>query len=274
MIYNTNFDIRKAKYYVVLKESYWKYKDDIFSLENSVYIDREYGIYTYSFEDMMVFLEKELIKYFCKNNLNKLCAYDRKNKLYEFYKEFRIFDLRKKVNIGDEYLDRKCYHDTFSDLKLHKTFRSYTYSESTECYLSRTYELIKKVAEWNNKPYDLKFLHPVIMVDEEYPHWGNKYRPRFHTRDECYKRGLRVHKSEVIAGTDPEYSCYLTARQKNRESSQNFGAPWKKNRFQIPGDWKHYHKCRKQWAKKIKNPSYEKLSKAVWNQELNEVEAV
>ena len=45
------------------------------------------------------------------------------------------------------------------------------------------------------------------------------------------------------------------------------------NRNNVPGDWKHYNKCRKQWAKNIDNPSYEKLSRAVWKQELEEIEA-
>lgn len=33
-------------------------------------------------------------------------------------------------------------------------------------------------------------------------------------------------------------------------------------------NWKYHTKCRKQWAKQINNPSYEKLSKAIWEQEI------
>lgn len=260
-MYNTTFDVRKAKYLVVLKESIYS--------ENR---DRKYGIYTYSFEDACVFLEKELIQYFSKNNLKEMHVLDRKEKLYWYYKQFRIFDLRKKVNIGEEYFNRKTYYDTFSDLKLHKLFYPHAYSEPTEYYLSKSFEIIERVAVWNNVPYNLKYSYPVFMINEEYPHWRTQYRPRFHNRDHCWNRDLRLHKSEMIAGTDPEYNCYLTARQRNRQKSQNWGKPWKKNRFQIPGDWKHYHKCRKQWAKSIENPSYEKLSKAVWRQELKGME--
>lgn len=41
----------------------------------------------------------------------------------------------------------------------------------------------------------------------------------------------------------------------------------------ITGTWKRDFKCRKQWMKHFENPSYEKLSKAVWKQELKEIEA-
>ena len=81
-MYNTTFEMKQAKFLVMSKESYHKNKSDIVSWKNRIYMDRTYGIYTYSFEDALIFLEKELIEYFKKNNLRNMRVSERKNKLY------------------------------------------------------------------------------------------------------------------------------------------------------------------------------------------------
>lgn len=150
-----------------------------------------------------------------------------------------------------------------------KLFSYNSFSEITLFYTLKLYELITRVAEWNGTPYKLSYLYPILKIDKEYNYCGKRqYRKRFHTR--CWKY-LRITKKEAIAGSDSENEQYLTIRQKHRDHCLNY-AGYRKNRNNVPGDWKHYHKCRKQWAKNIENPSYEKLSKAVWKQNLLEEE--
>ncbi len=271
-MYNTNFNMKRAKYVVFQKSNYYRYKNGVTTWNNQEYMESIYGICTYSFEDIFVFLENELITFFSQNNLRKKGIKDRKEELYQYYKNFKIYDLKEKKYFGEEYYNRNRYLSSFADLLTCKIFDiDYTYSMSTLIYMSKSYKLITKVAEWNEYSHRLNYSYPILKIDKEYSYWKRHYRPCFHNRDAPCNRYLRISKSEMIAGTDPEYSQYLSARQINRERTQNY-SKWKKNRFQIPGDWKHYHKCRKQWAKNIENPSYEKLSKAVWKYELEEKE--
>jgi len=235
--------MKKARYSVILTENYFKYKNGISTWNNCDYMKSIYGVYTYSFEDVLIFLERELVTYFSQNNLLGKKIEDRKNELYQFYKNFNIYDLKEEIYIGEEYYGRNHYVDHYSD------------------------ELITKVAEWNGTPYKLSYLYPVLKIDKEYSYWGRRqYRKRFHTR--CWNY-LLLSKREAIAGSDPEYRQYLTIRQQHRDHCLNH-AGYRKNRNNVPGDWKHYNKCRKQWAKNIENPSYKKLSKAVWKYDLKE----
>lgn len=219
---------KRQRYYVEKKSEYIKYLNE--SQTKWKYMYREHRVYTYSFEDVLTFLEKELITYFCENNFKDMRVSERRDKLYQFYNNFKIYDLSKQV------------------------------------YISKSYDVITRIAEWNGVPNNLSYSYPVLKVDKEYPHHKKQHRPSFHTRDKWW---YGISKTEKIAGTDPEYIQYLTMRQRHRDNCLNFTG-YRKNRNNVPGDWKHYHKCRKQWAKNIINPSYEKLSKAVWKHELND----
>lgn len=269
-MYNTDFDMKRARYVVVLKRNYYRYRNGINTWNNQEYMESMYGVYTYSFNDILIFLEKELVTYFSQNNLIGKEIKDRKNELYQYYKDFKIYDLENGIYIGEEYHNRKHYIDQFSDLRDFKLFNYNTVSESTLIYISKSYELITRVSGWNETPYKLSYLYPILKIDKEYSHYGKRqYRKRFHTK--CWNY-LSLTKRESIAGSDPEYVPYLTMRQQHRDHCLNH-AGYRKNRNNVPGDWKHYNKCRKQWAKDVDNPSYEKLSKAVWKQELEEMES-
>lgn len=269
-MYNTDFDMKRARYEVVLKRNYYRYRNGINTWNNQEYMESMYGVYAYSFDDILIFLEKELVTYFSQNNLIGKEVKDRKNELYQYYKDFKIYDLENGIYIGEEYHNRKHYIDRFSDLRDFKLFNYNHVSESTLIYISKSYELITRVAEWNGTPYKLSYLYPILKIDKEYSRYGKRqYRKRFHTRSRSY---LLETKREVISGADPETKQYLSMRQRNRNHCLNYSR-LRNNRNNVPGDWKHYNKCRKQWAKNIDNPSYEKLSRAVWKQELEEIEA-
>jgi len=270
-MYSTDFDMKKARYSVILTKNYYKCKNGINTWNNREYMERIYGVYTYSFEDVLIFLEKELVTYFSRNNLVSNEIKDRKEELYQYYKNFKIYDLKEKIYIGEEYYNRKHYFDNFPDLKYFRLFSCNSFLKSTLIYTSKSYELIIKVAEWNGTPYKLNYLYPILKIDKEYLCGGRRqYRKRFHTRSRKY---LIETKREAISGTDPENRQYLSMRQRNRNHSLNY-VGLRNNRNNVPGGWKHYNKCRKQWAKDIENPSYEKLSKAVWKRELLEEEDV
>lgn len=268
-MYNTDFDIKRARYVVILKSNYYKYKNGINTWNNQEYMESVYGVYAYSFEDILIFLEKELITYFSKNNLLGKGIKDRKEELYRYYKNFKIYDLKDEIYIGEEYYNynRNHFSNHFSDLRDYKLFNYNSFLNSTLMYTSKSYDLITKVAEWNGISYKPNYLYPVLKIDKEYSCQGKRqYRKRFHGRSRNY---LILNKKETIAGSDPENRQYLSMRQRNREHSLNY-VGLRNNRNNVPGDWKHYNKCRKQWAKNIDNPSYEKLSKAVWKYEVEE----
>lgn len=258
MMYNTNFNMKKAKFLVILKESFSKYKNDICIFKNHVYMDREYGIYTYTFEDALTFLKRELIIYFCKNNLKNKRVAERRVLLYRYFSQFSIYDLSKGLSLQYDNEYPNSYLDSLFEYGLF-------YSQSGQVHIYNLYDIISEIAEWNGlKSYDLQYLYPILKVNKEYEHWWKfQRRKKFHTR--CWNY-LLLTKREAIAGSDPEYSRYLTMRQRRRDHCLNH-AGYRKNRNNVPGDWKHYNKCRKQWAKNIKNPSYEKLSRAVWEYE-------
>lgn len=271
-MYNTDFDMKRARYLVVSKSNYYKCKNGINTWNNREYIESVYGVYAYSFDDILIFLEKELVTYFSQNNLIGKEIKDRKNELYQYYKDFKIYDLKDKLYIGEEYHNRKHYIDRFSDLRDFKLFSYDSFSEITLFYTSKSYELITKVAEWNGTPYKLSYLYPTLKIDKEYSYWGRRqYRPRFHLRSMHW---AFPRKRELALSHDPEVKEYLDARGMFKGNFlRHKGIRHNKHSY-VPGDWKHYHKCRKQWAKNINNPSYEKLSKAMWKQELEEKEKI
>lgn len=264
--------MKRARYVVTLKRKYSKYKNGINTWNNQEYMESVYGIYTYSFDDVFIFLEKELVTYFSQNNLLCKEIKERKEELYQYYKKFKIYDVKDEIYIGEEYYNYNKNHfsNHFVDLRDYRLFNYNSYLNSTLFYTSKSYELITRVAEWNGTPYKHGYLYPVLKIDKEYSRYGKRqYRKRFHTRSRNY---LLETKREVISESDPETKQYLSMRQRNRNHCLNYSG-LRNNRNNVPGDWKHYNKCRKQWAKNIDNPSYEKLSKAVWKQALKEIEA-
>ncbi|GFI24191.1 hypothetical protein IMSAGC011_02987 [Lachnospiraceae bacterium] len=270
MYNNTDFNMKRARYVVIMKSHYHKYKNGNITWKNQQYMESVHGIYTYSFEDVLIFLEKGLVTYFSQNNLFSKGIQDRKNELYQYYKEFKIYDLKEKKYILERnIIYRNHYFNHFSDLRDFKLFNYNSFSEITLFYTSKSYELITRVTEWNGTPYKLSYLYPILKIDKEYSCYGKRqYRKRFHTRS---RSSLLETKREMISGSDPETKIYLSMRQRNRNHCLNYSG-LRNNRNNVPGGWKHNYKCRKQWAKSIDNPSYEKLSKAVWKQNLLEKE--
>lgn len=271
-MYNTDFDMKRARYVVTLKRKYSKYKNGINTWNNQEYMESIYGIYTYSFDDVFIFLEKELVTYFSQNNLLCKEIKERKEELYQYYKKFKIYYVKDEIYIGEEYYNYNKNHfsNRFVDLRDYRLFNYNSYLNSTLFYTSKSHELITRVAEWNGTPYKLSYLYPTLKIDKEYSYWGRRqYRPRFHLRSMHY---ALPRKRELALSHDPEVREYLDARDMFKGNFWRHKGIRHNRHSYVPGDWKHYHKCRKQWAKNIDNPSYEKLSKAVWKQALKEIE--
>ena len=110
------------------------------------------------------------------------------------------------------------------------------------------YDMILKIISWNSyDKHKIRYFYPVLKFNNEKEHFQSTYRERYHLRNRSY---FSISKREKIAGSDPEYKCYLTARQRNRELSQIHGA-FRPNRNNIPNGRKKGTKCRKQWAKNM-----------------------
>jgi len=262
-MYNTDFDMKKARYSVIKKTEFIKYHNGLnVGWNRFIYMESKYGIYTYSLEDAATFIIKELIKFYSSYGLKNKDFYERRKLLLDEYEKYVVMDLRLEKSISGRvsFLEKG-------------VFDTYVLGSVSIWSFNATYPLINNIIAWNKNRIDLKYLYPVYVVDEEHYRYSwqkRQHRPRFHSKR--YKPCLGIPKREKVEGSDPEYSCVLSARQKNRERTCNWGKTYHKNRNNVPGDWKHYNKCRKQWAKNIENPSYEKLSKAVWKQDLLEEE--
>lgn len=262
-MYECGFDMKKAKYLVILKDSYFKYKNNIHTYDNRVYMDRKYGIYTYTLEDAKSFLFKEMLDYYRKYNLKINNMYWNIQKLKDVFDKYKIYELTSETEIKLN-LDIPC------DIYYIPNLRERLPLQEKPLVIN-AYDMILKIISWNGyNKHKIKYFYPVLKFDNEKEHFQSTYRERYHRRSHY---NFRISKREKIAGSDPEYKCYLTARQRDRESVQNYGA-FSCNHSNIPNGWKKGTKCRKQWAKNIENPSYEKLSSAIWKYELDSIEDV
>lgn len=78
-MYNTDFDMKRARYSVVKKTEFIKYRNGLnVGWNRFIYMEFEYGIYTYSLEDVATFIIKELIKFYSNYGLKYKDFYERK----------------------------------------------------------------------------------------------------------------------------------------------------------------------------------------------------
>lgn len=258
--------MRTAKYCLIKQMNWSEYTNQ----HNTLGIVTGYNIYVDSFQDACSYITQDILNYYLSHCKDIFPKYRREDKLREYAKYILLpGGYKKPKNLRAFKYIYAAYEDYY--LNINGDIEDVDFlPEDNLLLLNFISRIIVKII--NGEKVDYFYFFPIQKVEIDIKVWNRHYRPHFHNRDDPCNRLLKISKAEKVAGTDPEYSQYLSARQINREKTQNYGK-WKKNRFQIPGDWKHYHKCRKQWAKNIDNPSYEKLSKAVWKQELKEIES-
>lgn len=248
------------KYYVVRKEVG-------FERINRKIVRKEYlrGIYACTLEDVISFMTKKLIQYYIENREGYSSKNNCQKALQLELEQYKIVDLESKQDLLEVIVVDELEALLSTDQRDISYRANIFYRHYNSFLFLRLNEIIVQIVMWNGKPFDLRYSYPIKSV---YKQHKMKIRPRRKTFHTYVRLHQHISKRELAAGTDPEYSCYLTQRQKNRMKNYNYRASQNNNRGNIPGDWKHYHKCRKQWAKNKKNPSYEKLSKVIWLKEL------
>lgn len=257
-MYHTEFRIRKAKYSVVRKNFTVKYINRG-GARHPVWTNLYEGIYSYTVQDAITFVRKELIRFYIEENLKELSVRERKERLTDEMNCYIFKDL-----VSDKFVFP------------HKRLFDYGFFEQPDIELENSslsmelFFLLRELSAWNGTDGKSKHIYPYqfpiskinIVIRN---HEKRQYRSSFHTKSYGTKT-LTPSKAIRAASTEPEYGCLLTMRQKNGGCGET-NMHCKRNRANVDGSWKKHCKCRKQWAKRIDNPSYEKLSVAVWKRQ-------
>lgn len=260
-MYHTGFRIREAKYSVVRKKIKIKYVNiNSTGLRRIIWTNLYEGIYAYTIQDIITFVRKELIRFYEGKNLKDLSIHKRRKELTDELGSYIFKDL-----VSGEFITP---HKRLIDFSF---FEQLEMKPETSPLSMELFFLLKELSNWNGESNKRKDNHiyqfPISKINMRVERDRNRqYRSTFHTKSYGTKT-LTPSKSVMAASTDPEYSCYLTMRQKNG----GYGITTmqhRTNRANVDGSWKKHSKCKKQWAKRIDNPSYEKLSMAIWKRQL------
>lgn len=252
--------------YCIVKQMSWNkylYQHNILGIVTGC------NVYTYSLQDAYSYVAQELLEYYshyCKNTDDRW--YDHWQKLIDVNKYILLSgEYKQPKNLrAFEYIyvgERNCYSDENRDIDDVKFL-------SNENLLLSDFvrKAIKKVI--NGEKIDVFYSFPVQKVEIKVKAmWNKLYSVSHHSRSIHWALPRR---RELALSHDPEVREYLDARDMFKGNFWRHKGIRHNRHSYIPGDWKHNYKCRKQWAKNIENPSYEKLSKAVWKYELLEEE--
>jgi len=260
-MYHTELDKREIKYSVVRKEFKIKFTDNNSARgKNITWINLYQGIGACTIHDIITFVKKELIRFYIEENLRELPIRERRKKLTNELNCYIFKDL-----VSGEYITP---HKPLIDLCF---FDEPALEQQNSPLSMELFFLVRDLSNWNGKNNgpgnNHTYQFPVSKINMRVGKTEKRqYRSTFHTKS-YRSKVLPPSKSVIAASTDPEYSCYLTMRQKNG----GYGITTmqhRTNRANVDGSWKKHSKCKKQWAKRIDNPSYEKLSMAIWKRQL------
>lgn len=257
--------MRTAKYCLIKQMN----SEERYYQHNTVGVLTGYNIYVNSFQDACSYIVKDLLEYYsnyckdierCWDRWRKLSGHSRYILLpgeYNQPKNLRAFEY---IYAG--------YEDYY--LKENGDVKDINFLPNENLLLSNFIsKTIREIAD--EAKIDIFYSFPMEKVEVKVKVMWNKQHPESHHLKSMHWALPR--KRELALSHDPEVREYLDARDMFKGNFwRHKGIRHNKHSY-VPGDWKHYHKCRKQWAKNIDNPSHEKLSKAVWKQELEEMEA-
>ncbi len=257
--------MRTAKYCLIKQMN----SDERYYQHNTLGVLIGYNIYVNSFQDACSYIAQDLLIFYskyCRNTddrwydcWRKLCNNSKYILLSGEYKQpknLRAFEYIY-AGYGNYYLDK---NGDIDDVKF--------LSNENLLLSDFVYKAIRKVI--NKEKIDVFYSFPVQKVEVKAKAMWNKEHPVSHHSKSMHWALPR--RRELALSHDPEVREYLDARDMFKGNFWRHKGIRHNRHSYIPGDWKHYHKCRKQWAKNIENPSYEKLSKAVWKRELLEEE--
>lgn len=258
--------MRTAKY-CLIKQMDWS---EYLIQHNNLGVVTGYNIYVCSFQDACSYIIQDLLKYYsdyCKNTADKR---------YDCWR--KLFDNSKYILLPGEYKQPK---NLRAFEYIYANYKHYYLDENGDVkdinflpdenlllsnFISNT---IREIVDGGK--LDIFYSFPIEKVEVKVKAMWNKQHPESHHLKSMHY--VLPRKRELALSHDPEVREYLDARDMFKGNFWRHKGIRHNRHSYVPGDWKHYHKCRKQWAKNIDNPSYEKLSKAVWKQEIKEIEA-
>ena len=252
--------------YCLIKQMDW---GEYLTQHNNLGVVTGYNIYVSSFQDACSYIAQDLLR--CYSNYYKNTDW----KWYDFW--IKLVDNSKYILLSSEYQKPKnlrafqflyvnhidYYLDKNGDVDDVKFLPNETLLLS-----NFTIKTIRQII--NGEKINAVYSFPIEKVEVKVKAMWNKQHPESHHQKSMHWALPR--KRELALSHDPEIREYLDARDMFKGNFWRHKGIRHNRHSYVPGDWKHYHKSRKQWAKNIENPSYEKLSKAVWEQELIEEE--
>lgn len=239
-------------YYLIIKNgSTWRYRP------------KQY-IYLHSFEDVRIYLNKQLFN-----------VYKTNSKYYKSQEE--------KINLVKYTIDtHKIYESTTEGLVQIPIIRDWTINEMYTT-LSNKENLYTPHCTGETKAYyPLKELQQITAPNYKLPKYSYPIRTISVIRKDTYQGRKHFSYSVVpendwwsqltsrtrAANTNPELQSYL--RPRDRQIYTNYKHDQIHNQHNIGNNWKRHTHNRKQWAKRMDNPSYTKLSKEMWKYELGQ----
>lgn len=227
-----------------------------------------YNIYINSFQDACSYITQDLLNCYLLYFKNLTPKYKCEDKLREYGRYILLpGDYTKPKNLRAFHYLYAGYEDCY--LHSNGDVRDIDLLPNENLLLSNfVRKTIIKIVDGERVDYFYSF--PIKKVEVKVKAmWNKEYPVSHHSKSmHCALPGRR----ELALSHDPEVREYLDARDMFKGNFWRHKGIRHNRHSYIPGDWKHYHKCRRQWAKNIDNPTYEKLSKAVWKQKLLEEE--
>lgn len=214
-------------------------------------------IYTYSFEDVRVYLNKQSFQEY-KEYDNEFSCYEIQNRLAKTIKKyFKIYEIT-----SNGYIQIPIILALFID-------ENFSFEIESVPGKSKAYYPIKELQQISSPNYKIpKYSYPIktILVIRKNTYQGRKHFSYSITFENDWWSNLTFRTR--AANTDPELQTYLCPRDK--QIYTNYKHDQKHNQHNIGNNWKRHTHNRKQWSKRIDNPSYTKLSREMWKYELGQ----
>lgn len=116
------------------------------------------------------------------------------------------------------------------------------------------------------------YVHNSIFVRTSRAGWGCSKRKRVNSRCRLVQPVREI--SLLSDKENNDIFAELHLHNKTYATKTAYCSNRTNHKMTITGSWKRDFKCKKQWMEHLQEPSYEKLSRTVWEQELEENEYV
>lgn len=225
---------------------------------------KEY-IYVHSFEDARIYLNAQLLQSY-KSNLSLCTGQESKTELVKslFY-NYKIFE-----STTDGFIQIPIIRDW----TLEEWYNSLVKPNIYTPFLSRetkAYYPLKELQKMTSPSCKLpKYSYPIYI---EQAHVSKHKQGRKHfSYSMAYENDWwsQLTFRTRAANSDPELQPYL--RPRDKQIYTDYKHDQSHNQHNIGNNWKRHTHHRKQWAKRIDNPSYTKLSREIWKYNLEHEE--